>query len=122
MKQFVPLAYIGVLMFAPSAWSQSILDKLHDAAAKLKAASQPTQQSQAASPQPAGGSVPAAGGATNLHGLDDYNGCMAQTSGAQEKLNAQVLQRKLDHSPDLSADARKKIQEDAAWLNAKAAG
>jgi len=113
MKKVIPLMCIGVLVLAPTAWSQSILDKLKEQAAKLKAGPQPTQQSQLGSPQP--------GGATNLHGLDDYNGCMAQTAGAQEKLNAQVLQRKLDHSPDLSEDARKKIQEDAAWLNAKAA-
>jgi len=122
MKQFVPLTCIGILVLAPAAWSQSIFDKLSDAAAKLKAGSHPTQQSQPASPQPGGGSLSGAQGATNLHGLDDYNGCMAQTAGAQEKLHAQVLQRKLDHSPDLSEDARKKIQEDAAWLNAKAAG
>ena len=121
MKRVVPLTYVGILMLAPAAWSQGILDKLSEAAAKLKPASQPTQPSQPAAPQPGGGSL-SAGGATNLHGLDDYNGCMAQTSGAQEKLHAQVLQRKLEHSPDLSDDARKKIQEDAAWLNARAAG
>ena len=46
----------------------------------------------------AAGGSPSTGGATNLHGLDDYNGCMAQTAGAQEKLTAQVLQRKLDSS------------------------
>jgi hypothetical protein len=120
MKQVVSFTCIGILMLAPAAWSQSIFDKLSQAAGKLKGGAQSTQQSQPASPQP-GGSV-SSGGATNLHGLDDYNGCMAQTSGAQEKLHAQVLQRKLDHSPDLSDDARKKIQEDAAWLNAKAAG
>jgi hypothetical protein len=117
MKRIVPLACVGVLMLAPAAWSCGILDSLKKEAAKLKTASQPTQQPQAASPTSSGG-----GGATSLHGLDDYNGCMAQAAGAQEKLNAQILQRKLDHSADLSADARKKIQEDAAWLNAKAAG
>jgi hypothetical protein len=120
MKQVVPFIYIAMLMLAPAAWSQGILDKLSEAAAKLK---HPTQQSQPASSQPGSGSPSAGqGGATSLHGLDDYNGCMAQTSGAQEKLNAQVLQRKLDHAPDLSDDTRKKIQEDSAWLNAKAAG
>lgn len=122
MKQVVPLTYVGILLVAPAAWSQGILDKLNEAAAKLKGGSQPTQQSQPASSQPAGGPVSAGQGATNLHGLDDYNGCLAQTAGAQEKLNAQVLQRKLDHSPDLADDARRKIQEDAAWLNARAAG
>lgn len=114
MRRVVPMTCIAILMLAPAAWSQSLLDKLSNAASKLKPGAQSTQQSQPASTQP--------GGATNLHGLDDYNGCMAQTAGAQEKLNAQILQRKLDHSSDLSADARRKIQEDAAWLNAKAAG
>jgi len=61
------------------------------------------------------------GGATNLHGLDDYNGCMAQTAGAQEKLTAQVLQRKLDSSSSLAALDRQRLQEDIEWLNAKAA-
>ena len=69
-----------------------------------------------------GAAVPAAGqGATTLHGLDDYNGCMAQTAGAQEKLTAQVLQRKLNLSAGLSAQERQRIQEDIQWLNAKAA-
>jgi hypothetical protein len=121
MRRIIPLAYLGILALAPAAWSGGILDKLNQAAQKLKPAAQPTPQSQPASPQTGAGS-PSAGGATNLHGLDDYNGCMAQTSGAQEKLDAQVLQRKLDHSPDLAPDASKKIQEDIAWLNAKAAG
>jgi hypothetical protein len=109
-------------MLAPAAWSCSIFDSLKKEAAKLKPPSQPTQQNQPATTPPGGGSPSTGGGATNLHGLDDYNGCMAQAAGAQEKLNAQVLQRKLDHSTDLSADARKKIQEDVAWLNAKGAG
>lgn len=117
MKKVVPFICIGVLMLAPAAWSQSIFDKLKEQASKLKPGSQPTQQSQPGQP---GTSQP--GGATNLHGLDDYNNCMAQAAGAQEKLNAQVLQRKLDHSSDLSPEARQKIQEDVAWLNAKGAG
>jgi hypothetical protein len=62
----------------------------------------------------------ATGGATNLHGLDDYNGCMAQAAGAQEKLTAQVLQRKLGSSSNLAAQDRQHIQEDIDWLNAKA--
>src|SRR4030081_846759 len=61
------------------------------------------------------------GGATNLHGLDDYNGCMAQTAGAQEKLTAQVLQRKLGSSPRLAAPDRQRLQKDIEWLTAKAA-
>jgi len=60
------------------------------------------------------------GGATNLQGLNNYNACMAQTSGAQEKLTAQVLQRKLNSSPNLSAQERQRLQEDVQWLNAKA--
>jgi hypothetical protein len=71
---------------------------------------------------PAAGQAPSGGlGASNLHGLDDYNGCMAQTAGAQEKLNAQVLQRKLNLSAGLPAQERQRIQEDIQWLNAKAA-
>src|SRR5580704_14745666 len=100
MKKIVLLICIGVLMLSPAAWSDSILDKIKEQAAKLKASSQPTQQSQ-----PGQSGTPQPGGATNLHGLDDYNGCMAQAAGAQEKLNAQVLQRKLDHSSDLSPEA-----------------
>jgi hypothetical protein len=71
----------------------------------------------------AAGGPPSAGqgGATSLHGLDDYNGCMAQTAGAQEKLTAQVLQRKLDSSSSLAALDRQRLQEDIEWLNAKAA-
>ena len=70
--------------------------------------------------------VPAAGqsvsgGATNLQGLNNYNACLAQTTGAQEKLTAQVLQRKLNSSSDLSAQERQRLQEDIEWLNAKAA-
>lgn len=66
--------------------------------------------------------TPAAGqGATNLQGLNNYNGCMAQTAGAQEKLTAQVLQRKLNSSSNLSAQERQSMQEDIQWLNAKAA-
>src|SRR6185295_16595038 len=66
--------------------------------------------------------VPAAGqgGATNLQGLTNYNACMAQTAGAQEKLTAQVLQRKLNSSSSLSAQERQRLQEDIDWLNAKA--
>jgi hypothetical protein len=60
------------------------------------------------------------GGATNLQGLTNYNNCLAQTTGAQEKLTAQVLQRKLNSSPNLSAQERQRLQEDIAWLNAKA--
>jgi hypothetical protein len=70
---------------------------------------------------PAAGQAVSGGlGASNLHGLDDLNGCMAQTAGAQEKLTAQVLQRKLNASPTLSAADRQRIQEDIQWLNAKA--
>src|SRR5580765_5344008 len=61
------------------------------------------------------------GGATNLQGLNNYNACMAQTAGAQEKLTAQVLQRKLNSSSNLSAQERQRLQEDIQWLNAKAA-
>jgi hypothetical protein len=76
----------------------------------------------------AGAAMPAAGqslsgalGASNLHGLDDYNGCMAQANGAQEKLTAQVLQRKLNLSAaGLTAQDRQRIQQDIQWLNAKA--
>ena len=75
-----------------------------------------------------GAAMPAAGqalsgglGASNLHGLDDYNGCMAQTAGAQERLNAQVLQRKLNLSAGLPTQERQRIQEDIQWLNAAAA-
>jgi hypothetical protein len=114
----VAVTYVCILMVAPAAWSQSVFDKITQAAEKLKHGQQSTQ-SQPASAQ--SGSV-STGGATNLHGLDDYNNCMAQAAGGQEKLNAQVLQRKLDHSTDLSAETRKKIQEDVTWLNAKGAG
>lgn len=62
-----------------------------------------------------------AGGATNLQGLNNYNACMAQTAGAQEKLTAQVLQRKLNSPSNLSAPERQRLQEDVQWLNAKAA-
>src|SRR4030095_10821409 len=70
--------------------------------------------------------VPAAGqsvsgGATNLQGRKNYNACLAQTTGAQEKLTAQVLQRKLNSSSNLSAQERQRLQEDIEWLNAKAA-
>jgi len=66
--------------------------------------------------------APAAGqGATNLQGLNNYNACMAQTAGAQEKLTAQVLQRKLNSSSNLSAQERQRLQEDIQWLNAKPA-
>ena len=61
------------------------------------------------------------GGATNLQGLNNYNACMAQTAGAQEKLTAQVLQRKLNSSSNLSAQERQRLQEDIQWLNATAA-
>jgi hypothetical protein len=61
------------------------------------------------------------GGATNLQGLNNYNACMAQTAGAQEKLTAQVLQRKLNSPSNLSAQERQRLQEDIQWLNAKAA-
>ena len=67
----------------------------------------------------AGQSAP--GGATNLQGLNNYNACLAQTTGAQEKLTAQVLQRKLNSSSNLSAQERQRLQEDIEWLNAKAA-
>jgi hypothetical protein len=62
-----------------------------------------------------------AGGATNLQGLNNYNACMAQATGAQEKLTAQVLQRKLNSPSNLSAPDRQRLQEDIQWLNAKAA-
>src|SRR5262245_21658974 len=61
------------------------------------------------------------GGATNLQGLNNYNACVAQTTGAQEKLTAQVLQRKLNSPSNLSAQERQRLQEDIQWLNAKAA-
>ncbi len=47
---------------------------------------------------------------------------MAATSGHQEKLTAEVLQRKLAQSPNLSPQERRNIQEDIQWLNATAGG
>ena len=90
-----------------------------------KAAPTAAQQSQKKVPQggqsSGGGSLSSALGATDLHGLTDYNGCMAQTAGGHERLTAQVLQRKLNSSTTLSPQERQRIEEDVRWLNAKAA-
>ena len=40
----------------------------------------------------------ASGGATNLQGLNNYNACMAQTDGAQEKLTRARIARLLPGS------------------------
>jgi hypothetical protein len=61
-------------------------------------------------------------GATQLNGLDNLNRCNAQANGAREKLMAQALQRKLKYGKDLSPEQRGQIEEDIAWLNAKATG
>lgn len=79
---------------------------------------------------PSQGAVPSSSGelrsgnsaTTGLNGLTDYNGCMAQTTGAQEKLNAEALERKLRLHPQLARRERRNIQEDIKWLNATAAG
>ena len=114
----------AAVLLAPAVASAGLLDKLNEAAKKLNETSQQaSQNAQQNQPGASGsGSLSAGLGATNLHGLTDYNGCMAQTSGAQEKLTAQVLQRKLAQSPNLSPQERHNIEEDIQWLNAKAAG
>ncbi len=129
MKHAARLSLVGVaVMLAPVGASAGLLDKLNEATKKMNDASQGMQQNSQRQAQAGqvqsgdGGSLSAGLGATNLHGLTDYNGCMAQTSGAQEKLTAQVLQRKLAQSSNLSAQERGNMEADIQWLNAKADG
>ena len=89
----------GALLLAPVGASAGLLDKLNEATKKMNEASQTMQQrttqqqQQGGQGQSGGGSLSSALGATDLHGLTDYNTCMAQTAGHQEELTAQLLQR-----------------------------
>src|SRR5262245_13619616 len=88
------LALVLASVFCPHFGFVRPLDGRTDGAARLNpAAQQPSQQKNQG--RGGGGSVSAGLGATDLHGLNDYNGCMAQTSGAQEKLAVQALERRL---------------------------
>ena len=80
------------------------------------------QRGQTSPPARRGGSLSSGLGATDAHGWTDYSSCMASTAGHQEKLTAEVLQRKSAQSPNLSPEQRRKIEEDIQWLNATAAG
>ncbi|MBI3320539.1 MAG: hypothetical protein HYZ89_08185 [Candidatus Omnitrophica bacterium] len=118
---------VAIVMPAPGIASAGVLDKLDEAAQKANEASQQAQRNvqhhQQGTPAPSGGGSLSAGlGATDLHGLTDYNTCMAPISGHQEKLTAEVLQRKLAQSPNLSPQERRNIEADIRWLNATASG
>jgi hypothetical protein len=111
------LLAIGVLAFSsrPAAAQGSIFDKLKNAAKNGQ--NKQHQQGQ----QQTGGPV-SSGGATNLHGLDDYNRCMARTTGYHEELWAQALQHRLDSSATLGAGERQKIEQDIEYLTATSKG
>jgi len=99
----------------PAAAQGSIFDKLKNAAKNGQNKQQQGQQQQS------GGTV-STGGATNLHGLDDYNKCMARSSGYHEELWAQALQHRLDSNSKLGAGERQKLEEDVAYLTALSKG
>ena len=131
MNHAVRVSLVGAaILLAPAVASAGFLDKLNEATKKMNESSQQMQQGSQQQAPPAqggqatygGGSLSAGLGATNLHGLTDYNGCMAQSSGSMEKLTVQVLQRKLNQSKTLSPQERRNIEADVAWLTATAAG
>jgi hypothetical protein len=103
-----------VVAGASTASAQSIMDRLKNAAKNPNTQSQPQGQKQ-------GGAAPSSGNSvTNLNGLDNYNKCMARSSGYHEKLLAEMLQHHLDTAKN---DAeRKKIQEDIDYLTATSKG
>ncbi len=126
MKDAARLSLLGAaLVMVPTITSAGLLDQLDDATKKLNKASQEIQQksrqrAQDGQVQSGGGSLSSALGATVVN--RDFNICMEQTFGAHETLTAQVLQRKLNQSKNLSPQQRRAIEEDIQWLNAKAAG
>lgn len=123
---------------APGVGAQSIMERARKAAEEARKKSekakkkteeearqkqgQQGQRGQTSPPAEGRGSLSSALGATDARGWTDYSSCMASTAGHQEKLTAEVLQRKLAQSPNLSAQERRNIEEDIQWLNATAAG
>ena len=67
----------AVLAGSSNASGQSIMDKLKNAAKNQNTQKQSQQQ---------GGSQSSANSVTNLNGLDNYNKCMARSSGYREKM------------------------------------
>jgi hypothetical protein len=124
----IGIAVLMAVMLGDRTAAAGLLDKLNEATKKMEQSSQQMQQQsqqqqQGAPGQYGGGDSLSAGlGATKLDGLTNFNTCMAQTSGAHEKLTAQVLQRKSDQSKNLSPEQRRTIEQDVQWLTATAAG
>jgi hypothetical protein len=106
---------------APRAEAQNVWERLKKSAEANKPKPEEGKTDDKQKPT-GGGSVSSGLGATNLHGLDDFNKCMALTSGQREKLLVQVLQTKLGPTSKLPADDRRKIEDDIQWLTAVSNG
>ena len=98
MKYAVRCILAGQLIVAAPAMAHAGLrDQLNEATKKLNEKSQQLQQNSTAGSSGGnfGGSLSAGLGATKLDGLSNYNNCMAPLNGLNEKLHAEILQRKL---------------------------
>lgn len=105
------------MALAPRAAEAGFLDKLNEATKKLEQKNQQMQQQQQTSGG-GGGSLSAGLGATQLDGLDIYTKCTDQAANVHDRLQAQVLRRRLRTNPgSFTAQQRKETEEDVVWLD-----